>query len=74
MSATSTSTMAHCAVWQEHEWAGPRFLETGRHPTMGSFQKFLVRCAKCGKETIETRWTSLFSASRSVGPNKIEED
>ena len=45
-----------CATWQEHEWASQRFLEASRHPSMGQYNRFVVRCAKCGREKTMTEW------------------
>lgn len=50
-----------CEVWTDHRWTEPRFVEAGKHPTMGRYQKFLVRCEQCPKETTETRWLDLLS-------------
>ena len=48
-----------CAEWSEHEWDGQRFLENGRHSSMGRFQRYLVRCNRCGRETTQTEWLDL---------------
>lgn len=48
-----------CLTWQDHRWKEPRFLEAGRHPTMGRYQRFVVSCERCPKTTTETRWLDL---------------
>lgn len=63
---STTSTMVACATWQDHDWSGPRLLEVGRHPTMGNYQRLAVRCHRCGKTNVETRWTDLRGALRAI--------
>lgn len=58
-----------CETWADHQWGGHRFVEVGRHPTMGHFQKLLVRCERCGRETTETRWMDLPHVALPAGPN-----
>ena len=53
-----------CEVWGDHEWVTGRLIETGRHPARGRYEKFACRCARCGSETVETRWTDLSGALR----------
>lgn len=56
-----------CELWTDHEWDTQRLVESGKHPLMGTFQKFLATCRRCGRETTETRWTDLTHvASRDV--------
>ena len=54
--------MGKCRTFDEHEWGERRFLETGRHPTMGRFCRYTVTCDRCGHQTIETEWVSLTAA------------
>lgn len=58
------STERACPTWQDHQWGGARFVESGRHPTMGWYQKYVVRCARCPRETTETRWLTLSALLR----------
>lgn len=58
-----------CDVWADHEWEGKTFIEAGRHPTLGAFQKYGMRCRNCGRRTFETLWLSVpvrFDASLPV--------
>jgi hypothetical protein len=48
-----------CQTWTEHEWRQPRFVEAGRHPTMGRYNRYVVRCNGCGRETTQTEWIDL---------------
>lgn len=48
-----------CAIWTDHEWGSARFLEVGKHPSMGRYQRVLVRCEYCKQETTETHWLDL---------------
>jgi len=50
---------AVCLTWGDHRWKEPRFVEAGKHPTMGHFHKYLVECEMCGRSTTETRWVDL---------------
>lgn len=54
--------MGRCRTFDEHEWGSRRFLETGRHPTMGWFRRYTVTCARCDRRTTETEWLSLTAA------------
>lgn len=56
-----------CETWRDHEWSAPRFLETGRHPTMGSFNRYTVECTRCGHRTTETHWITLSTVSGGYG-------
>jgi hypothetical protein len=58
-----------CESWSDHAWSAPRFVEHGRHLTMGAYQKFLVRCERCGHETTLTEWLTL---SGTLAPGGIE--
>lgn len=48
-----------CQIWTDHQWAEPRFVESGKHHSMGRYNKFLVRCEHCQRETTETEWLDL---------------
>jgi len=48
-----------CTTWSEHEWTSQQFVEAARHPSMGRYNRFLVRCARCGRETTMTEWLEL---------------
>ncbi len=48
-----------CATWMDHHFTSPKFVENGQHPTMGRYQKHLVRCEHCGAETTETCWLDI---------------
>ena len=50
-----------CETWTDHVWSEPRFVENGRHETMGRYTKFMVVCERCGKETTETRWIDILA-------------
>lgn len=55
--------VTRCPSWADHNWVERRFIEAGQHPTMGHYQKFIVRCRHCGAETTETQWTDLMTAA-----------
>lgn len=55
---------APCETWSDHVWGGRQFVDTGRHPTMGHYQRYLVRCDHCGKETTETEWLDVLPPPR----------
>lgn len=61
--------MSECRTWLDHCWAAPRFIESGKSPTMGRYQKYLVRCDNCQKETTQTEWLDLL---RPVGREGAE--
>ena len=48
-----------CNVWIDHAWHQRRFLEFGKHPSRGRYNRFLVRCEHCQLETTETEWLDL---------------
>lgn len=54
-----------CECWSDHEFEGKKFLESGRHPTMGNYHRYLVTCTRCGRETIMTEW---FAMSEQINP------
>lgn len=45
-----------CVIWTDHEWTRQRFLETGRHPSLGHYNKYLVTCERCLRTTTRTDW------------------
>lgn len=59
-----TPLIRRCATWAEHDWSIRHFVETGRHQTMGGFEKYLVTCTRCGQTTTETRWLQLPPVAR----------
>jgi hypothetical protein len=48
-----------CEAWSDHVWGAPRFVENGRHPTRGAYQRALVTCERCGRTTTQTEWVTL---------------
>lgn len=50
---------AVCLTFADHRWSEPRFLEAGRHPTMGNYHAYEVKCEFCGRTTVEKRWFQL---------------
>lgn len=50
---------AVCLTWNDHRWSEPRFLEAGRHPTMGNYHRYVTTCEFCKRTTTETRWFEL---------------
>ena len=61
-----------CETWNEHEWDGPRFLDSGRHPCRGRFQRYRVRCEHCGRETTQTEWLDLSDTISRIVPVERE--
>ena len=57
-----------CQTWNEHEWSQPRFLEAGRHQTMGRFNRYVVRCYHCGRKTTQTEWLDLSDTISRIVP------
>ena len=55
-----------CTTWNEHEWTSQQFVEAARHPSMGRYNRFLVRCGQCGRETTMTEWLDLLGDVRSL--------
>lgn len=55
--------VAICPTWSDHRWNEPRFLETGKHPTMGHFHRYIATCDFCKRTTTETRWVDLTRAA-----------
>lgn len=56
-----------CLTWSDHRWTGPKFLESGRHSNMGSYNRYVDTCEMCGRTRIETEWISLSKAALSGG-------
>lgn len=54
---------AICLTWNDHRWKGRRFLEAGKHQTMGHFHRYVNECELCGRLVQETEWISLSSAA-----------
>lgn len=48
-----------CETYQDHEFGGWKFLEAGKHPVNGTFEKYVAICDRCGRKIYETRWTAL---------------
>ena len=48
-----------CEQWTDHQWREPKFVESGRHPSMGRYLLYLVRCANCPRETTMTEWLDM---------------
>lgn len=48
-----------CDYWSDHEWSEPEFIENGKHPTMGRFNRYRVTCERCGKTTLQTDWIDI---------------
>ena len=57
-----------CEVWTDHQWSDLRLIETGRHPTMGAYYKYVVVCERCEKQTTETHWLDLLAPRRPAEP------
>jgi hypothetical protein len=45
-----------CMTWTDHEFGQPRFLESGTHESLGRYNRYVVRCGQCGRETRQTEW------------------
>ena len=58
-----TTDRPWCA-WADHEWGARRVVESGRHPALGQYLRYLVRCRRCGRETTETEWLDVLSGRR----------
>ena len=54
---------AICFTWNDHRWKGRRFLEAGKHPTMGHFHRYVNECEMCGRVITETDWITLSEAA-----------
>lgn len=52
-----------CTTWIEHDWDEPRLIENGRHPTMGRYDRYVVTCRQCRKQTTMTEWRDLTTAA-----------
>lgn len=64
--------MTLCPTWSEHEWGAPRFIESGRHPTMGRFNRYTVTCQKCPKQTLQTDWLDLGTPQKDVPHGSLQ--
>ena len=49
---------ARCKQWSEHEWSERR-ISSGRDAVRGNFDRFALRCDRCGLGTMEIRWVDL---------------
>lgn len=58
---------AVCLTWNDHRWKGRRFLEAGKHPTMGHFHRYVNECEMCGRLVQETEWITLSEALSPYG-------
>ena len=56
--------VTRCQGWHDHEWSSRAFVESGRHPTMGRFNRFVMRCAKCQRTTTQTEWIEAATVNR----------
>lgn len=45
-----------CQTWSDHEFGRARFLETGRHPVLGRYNRFVISCANCPRTITQTEW------------------
>ena len=61
-----------CATFAEHEWALPKFLESGKSPTLGRYNRFLVRCTRCDSKTTQTEWLDLSDTISRIVPVERE--
>ncbi len=48
-----------CPLFTDHTWISGRLLSTARDPTRGYYHRVEVRCSRCGKTAVETRWVGL---------------
>jgi hypothetical protein len=48
-----------CETWADHEFRQVAAMTTGRHPVLGHYQTVSLRCRRCLKQTVETRWLRL---------------
>lgn len=60
-----------CPTWFDHEWGNRKFVESGKHPSMGPYDKFTVTCRRCKRTTTETIWKALFAAPHILESDKL---
>lgn len=45
-----------CRQFSDHDFDEPRLVETGRHPVLGRFNRYVARCAHCPRTETQTEW------------------
>lgn len=46
-----------CVTWSDHQFGGPRLVDAGTLAGRGAYERWRLRCDRCGRTVDETKWT-----------------
>jgi hypothetical protein len=53
-----------CETWADHQFAPRQFLNSGKDPRLGRYNRYLATCARCGKTAVEIDYLDMPVSAR----------